>query len=242
MMVTTYSRCDLTVPSDHIIAISGIAKRFEEMYDEDEFFDGVWKKGLHIDLMWESNAFEEACVVRSGAFAPSWSWASVRGGSVTVPRAHQNYSPEPSSLIRLISARIRRQGGNGDSKAPLQNSELEIECVVHHFKRDAKSKMIEIFEDETFSRPIRNMQESGQDTLRLDTEALVQNFNQNEDITGVCIRVQEGHETHGHRAVRYLLLEPVSIPTSGYKRLGTAVSRGFGLIWDISKPTHITLV
>lgn len=239
IMVTTYSRCDLSHESDRLIAISGVAKRFQEMYANDKYFDGIWKEGLRTDLLWESNAFQGASVLRDTAFAHSWSWASVRGGIVTVPTAHQKFGGEPNSCIQFVAARIRPEGGSKDSTALVQSSELGIKCVVHHFKRVSKSNTIEIFDDETFSNKIHGIE---QEELRLGTKELVQKFGQNEDITGQCVPVPESNEGYGYHTVRYLLLEPVSVPKLRYKRLGTIRGGGLGFTLETRKHTCITLV
>ncbi|KAH7174080.1 uncharacterized protein B0J16DRAFT_248301, partial [Fusarium flagelliforme] len=112
LMVQAYSACALTYEEDRVIAILGVARRFEDFYPDDKYMMGLWKNSLHADLMWESNAFEGALVERDTCIAPSWSWACLQGGKVTVPTAHQKHGGEPISHIEFVTARIER-GGEG---------------------------------------------------------------------------------------------------------------------------------
>ena len=77
-LITTYSQTDLTVGSDKLAAISGIA-RVAQRENNDDYFAGMWRNEMEAQLCW--------CLADSGTKlprtesyrAPSWSWASVDG-------------------------------------------------------------------------------------------------------------------------------------------------------------------
>lgn len=104
LMVQTYSSCDLTQRGNILIAILGVAKKSEEFYPNDKYMVGLWKEALHTDLTWESNTSEGAPSKRDTSLAPSWSWASLIGGRVTVPAARQVYGGEEASHIEFVDA------------------------------------------------------------------------------------------------------------------------------------------
>ncbi|KAF2143460.1 uncharacterized protein K452DRAFT_350467 [Aplosporella prunicola CBS 121167] len=78
-IVTQFSTRDLTIPSDKLPAISGIAKKFREP-TRSAYIAGLWRDNLVEDLLWSSDrslqpphAARRLSVYR----APSFSWASV---------------------------------------------------------------------------------------------------------------------------------------------------------------------
>lgn len=79
-VVVAYTKCDLSHPTDKLIAISGLAKEIRKLAN-DQYLAGLWRKHLPHHLLW----FVEkplASVASPGAqtyCAPSWSWASTVG-------------------------------------------------------------------------------------------------------------------------------------------------------------------
>ena len=77
--VELYTRANLTYQTDKLIAIAGIAKNLESMWEENtgiHYLAGLWSYNLEQSLLW--------CVFSAGSGradpdAPSWSWASVQG-------------------------------------------------------------------------------------------------------------------------------------------------------------------
>ncbi|KAI0575229.1 Vegetative incompatibility protein 6 [Pyrenophora tritici-repentis] len=51
-IVAMYTGCNLTYTSDKLVALSGIAKIMERLFD-DEYCAGLWKSRLHIKLGWK---------------------------------------------------------------------------------------------------------------------------------------------------------------------------------------------
>ncbi|KXX76935.1 hypothetical protein MMYC01_206153 [Madurella mycetomatis] len=79
-LVKEYTACGLTIPSDKLIAISGVAKYVAALLQGD-YVAGMWRSHLEGELLWY--------VIQSGLpgktsrpaqyRAPSWSWASIDG-------------------------------------------------------------------------------------------------------------------------------------------------------------------
>lgn len=243
-MVGIYSRCDLTRESDRLIAISGVAQKFQEV-DDVKFFAGlcVCERNFHTELMWRSKASEGAAVRRSEGVAPSWSWASLCGEIVT--ESVQYYGIRgaqlPAPLIDLIEARIEPKGPDGDAIGLLKTAELDIECWLLYYKWVGKSKVLEFYADQALSK--RVLQFNGKRLKpALDTEELVRKYQQDIEIEGVCLPIYSHglHSTSSIVTVEALLLERVSGST--YRRLGALDYAGDNHSWEIGVRTQITLI
>ncbi|KAL2068476.1 hypothetical protein VTL71DRAFT_16574 [Oculimacula yallundae] len=76
-LVQVYNVRELTLQSDRLPAISGLACRFAELID-DQYCAGIWKSRLPHDLLWymfseDNHGQHQRCQ------GPSWSWASAPG-------------------------------------------------------------------------------------------------------------------------------------------------------------------
>jgi len=72
-VVEEYTRCELTVPSDKLPALSGCAARFGSLL-ADEYIAGLWTGDVILGSMWYVNRRHKT---RARLHCPSWSWASV---------------------------------------------------------------------------------------------------------------------------------------------------------------------
>lgn len=71
-VVEEYSKRSLTVPSDNLIGLAGIAKRFSlQAKGAGDYLAGLWRGNLACDLLW--HLLNPTSKLDS---APSWSWAS----------------------------------------------------------------------------------------------------------------------------------------------------------------------
>lgn len=87
-LVDQYSGTSLTFVSDHLLAISAVAKRFcsaMQLHPSD-YLAGMWKDDLPLSLLWQESPAYYAQRSRGPSIhrnderkAPSWSWASVDG-------------------------------------------------------------------------------------------------------------------------------------------------------------------
>ncbi|KAK9790464.1 putative Heterokaryon incompatibility protein [Seiridium cardinale] len=76
-LLRAYTTCDITNPMDKLVAISGMAKEFSLLL-EDEYAAGLWRKNLVDDLLWYTIEVPGRYARRPESYrAPSWSWASV---------------------------------------------------------------------------------------------------------------------------------------------------------------------
>ncbi|GKZ76427.1 hypothetical protein AnigIFM56816_006690 [Aspergillus niger] len=102
-----YSACQLTVPSDKLVAISGLAKdalrRLKDLgYDEDVYLAGLWRQNLPWCLTWR---VMESCRRPPTYRAPSWSWASVDGAvKLCYPGTHSARKKTAQSFALVIGA------------------------------------------------------------------------------------------------------------------------------------------
>jgi hypothetical protein len=78
-IVEIYTKCNLTFPTDKLVALSGIARIIEPALD-DKYCAGLWEKYLAIELSWSRSNNIQAPPQRPPTYcAPSWSWASLDG-------------------------------------------------------------------------------------------------------------------------------------------------------------------
>ncbi|KAL5584371.1 hypothetical protein FOVSG1_013760 [Fusarium oxysporum f. sp. vasinfectum] len=127
-VLSIYANCALTNELDRLIAMSGIAKTFQEA-NKDTYLAGLWKKVIHSDLTWKTDASGGAEVFRSdSSYAPTWSWASVVGG--------QTQGGDPTGLLR--------------------SAELDIECMLYYYHWTSQSTTLAVFKDEAINRPLQH--------------------------------------------------------------------------------------
>lgn len=78
-LVTEYTRCSLTEPSDKSVAFSGIVKHMQTK-THDRYIAGMWREKLPWSLTWyvadDSQMHSSRPIPRR---APSWSWLSIDG-------------------------------------------------------------------------------------------------------------------------------------------------------------------
>lgn len=82
-IVVQYSKCDLSVAGDKLIAVSGLAKQMRERLQElgvqrHRYLAGLWEEDFLQTLTWSLDCGEKGRRV-SPYRAPSWSWASLDG-------------------------------------------------------------------------------------------------------------------------------------------------------------------
>jgi hypothetical protein len=99
-LVEYHSNCHLTVDTDRLIAISGIAKRLQAILSE-EYYAGIWQSKLPQCLLWVVARGEVSKIAEPSSYvAPTWSWASVG-----VPVKFPMHTP-PQILAEVIQAKV----------------------------------------------------------------------------------------------------------------------------------------
>ncbi|KAI8175194.1 Heterokaryon incompatibility protein 6, OR allele [Colletotrichum sp. SAR 10_65] len=88
-LVEVYSGRKLSHRADRFPAISGIAREFAALL-EDQYICGLWRSDLARGLMWFSTLMEGDAVLgyKSG---PSWSWASFEGRASWMQQRHTHW-------------------------------------------------------------------------------------------------------------------------------------------------------
>ncbi|KAF7547980.1 hypothetical protein G7046_g8839 [Stylonectria norvegica] len=119
-IVDSYSASALTVPTDKLVACSGIAKRMADIL-QDDYVAGMWRRYLEGELLWmvSFNHQPERWARPREYRAPTWSWASVDGhvtpgepriqdSLITVEDYHLDYwTDDKTSAIRGGWLRLR---------------------------------------------------------------------------------------------------------------------------------------
>ncbi|KAH6678665.1 heterokaryon incompatibility protein-domain-containing protein [Halenospora varia] len=75
-VVSTYSKGNLTVQSDKLVALSGLAASLKPRLN-DEYLAGLWRRHLPYQLLWYPPRPRKR--IGKEYIAPSWSWASFQG-------------------------------------------------------------------------------------------------------------------------------------------------------------------
>lgn len=116
-----YSRCLLTDPNDRVIALSGIAKVFRSMM-QDQYVVGMWRKHLASALLWHTTVLspaERRSAKKGPKNVPSFSWLSVyartlagqisdEGMLIQVLYVHIDYVTEDTTgLVKAGSLRLK---------------------------------------------------------------------------------------------------------------------------------------
>lgn len=108
-IIEKYSNSALTVESDKMVAIGGLAERLQSVLN-DTYLAGIWGHQLVTQLLWycRDDSFSAKPKVY---IAPSWSWASVNDGICFWNLYHD---PEAKSelLISLKSTKIEHETSN----------------------------------------------------------------------------------------------------------------------------------
>jgi hypothetical protein len=117
-LVAEYSRTQLSFTNDRLLAISGVAKRYglAMRLEKSNYLAGIWKEGLPLSLLWFQNDPERVdwrsvqtppdSNAAETELAPSWSWASITGGVMTVN------GKELSAIPTVVGTWIERRSPN----------------------------------------------------------------------------------------------------------------------------------
>jgi hypothetical protein len=107
-IVRLYSMGKLTYGTDKLIALSGVAKWYQDQRD-DQYLAGLWKNDLARGLLWWVTNFKEDNQPAEYQ-APSWSWASQ---NKAVNHDHVFLSKRGSSIyVNLLDVQIQSQSPN----------------------------------------------------------------------------------------------------------------------------------
>lgn len=197
--------------------MSGIAMTFQDA-TKDTYLDGLWKKFTHSDLTWKTDAGDGAEVLRSDSYAPTWSWASVVGGHTSLSMVYQKHGRAPISLINLVAERIVSEPPGGVPTGLLQSAELDIECMLYHYRWTSQSTTLAVFKDETKLESYFEKKFSSYD-LHLDTTDMVRKLKDMPEVEGVCVPLCGSYVGYGGGTNVFIMLEHVL--GANFRRIGT---------------------
>ena len=113
-IVEVYSAKKLTYTSGKLVAISGIIKLMEQIYD-DQYCAGLWRKDLVMQLFWASRCPEQRLRPRPKPYrAPSWSWASL-DCPISQPFYDESLCTEVETLISIAECKVESTTGDTTS-------------------------------------------------------------------------------------------------------------------------------
>ncbi|CAG9994286.1 unnamed protein product [Clonostachys byssicola] len=131
-IIWQYGRLELTVPSDRLIALSGLARHMQDLV-QDEYVAGLWRSAMITGLLWRVNHRErqrdgEETAARRlvGAHVPSWSWASMHGNIYTLLTPDANL--KKGGLDVHIAIKDIALEHVGDRYGNLHSAVLKVEC------------------------------------------------------------------------------------------------------------------
>jgi len=116
-MIGNYSRRALSVDSDKLLAIAGLASLMEKHYRL-TYVTGLWKEDLQVGLCWGVNSRNDefrSDGPRSSTenfpdyLAPTWSWASAHGMRVQFPTLQPKHFPEKA--LRIVDVEVSHLPG-----------------------------------------------------------------------------------------------------------------------------------
>ncbi|KAM0438516.1 hypothetical protein ACHAPT_001265, partial [Fusarium lateritium] len=163
-LVSQYSRSELTLAEDKLVALSGVAKLFRQAFG-DRYLAGLWWSPLARLLCWSRDTFEDnEARVRPDYRAPSWSWASVDGPI-------HFYHPMLAMLrtllleeylVEIVDASVVPLGS--DETAQVRDGHVTVKARLHPFKVISQQDGLVTFEVDGKTRT------GGENTFALDAE------------------------------------------------------------------------
>lgn len=119
-LVERYMSCKLTVLSDKMIAMAGVASHFQAVLGEDEYIAGSWRSRLPQCICWETtqNRLYPKRYRPSQYRAPSWSWASLEGEIAFNHNLRNEKGEEARLVCQYVNAYLVKTGPSptGDLK------------------------------------------------------------------------------------------------------------------------------
>jgi Heterokaryon incompatibility protein (HET) len=103
--VMNYAATELTKESDKLVALSGLAKSFQNIL-QDDYLAGLWRRTLMYDLLWRTR--DTASTSRPLEYrSPSWSWASLNSAPHGVSTYDiPQFSFECHHVANIINVRV----------------------------------------------------------------------------------------------------------------------------------------
>jgi len=128
-IVREYSKRNMTVASDKLPALAGIAAKFHELLlGQDQYIAGIWRGHLPEGLVWTVSGTSKP--IRSRQYrAPSWSWASIDGEVFFEPRPGIQESYAVVKSVQLDTSTVNKFGAVKSCTLHLQAPILKVRAV-----------------------------------------------------------------------------------------------------------------
>jgi hypothetical protein len=233
-MVKRYTGCALTMSSDKLVALAGIAQRFRHVagYNHADYLAGLWRGNMEHELLWSTSLGGENR--RPAQFrAPSWSWASVDS---QVTGGFADAAMDPTRLYaKVVSAstapRFDMYGSVAYGNVWMQGPMCELSTSA-----TAASSEIPAFGREISFTTNGRLLDPLQVVLYADdlSEAGLLSIT-NEVVYFMIVRVVDRTSTTSYKKHEGLLLKPISSRKGVYNRLGLLVlleKDAQNIVWD----------
>ncbi|KAJ4229236.1 hypothetical protein NW759_003962 [Fusarium solani] len=133
-LVTQYSQSELTYGEDKLVALSGVAKLFQQTF-KDRYLAGIWSSPFARLLCWSrDDRQEKEARARPDYRAPSWSWASIDGPiyfTARIPAMLRTLLLE-EYLVEVVDASVVPL--EKDEMAQVQGGQMTVKARLHSFK------------------------------------------------------------------------------------------------------------
>ncbi|KAF8860218.1 HET-domain-containing protein [Acephala macrosclerotiorum] len=230
-LVHNYSGYGLTVETDKLIAISGIAKRIQEISD-DQYLAGMWKSHLPVGLLWRVWRSRRPYALSASYRAPSWSWASVK------ERVFLN-SQEPFPGIELVKDRDFQAStvlASNDPTGEIVSASLRMSAflITVIYKHDPEGRISQLFMDGQWS-DVSNQWYDSKRTI-VDSPPPVAIANGTTEFKLHFLPIWHGYVSSKEEVTRVtgLLLQPTGKMKGEFSRftyINLALDRAFTLEW-----------
>ena len=121
-LVEHFTMCKLTVSTDKLIAIEGIASTLVPWLD-DVYMAGCWKGSILYDLLWQVDYSTKSIRLPLENRAPSWSWASI-DAAIDFQLTYRHETKEQTFHTTVVDLPIAQ--GTPDSSWPLLKPAIRL--------------------------------------------------------------------------------------------------------------------
>ncbi|RDL31806.1 uncharacterized protein BP5553_09208 [Venustampulla echinocandica] len=132
-LIGIYSRRTFTYERDRLSALAGAASKLGR--SSQNYLAGIWREDAGDQLLWRGwNRNGAPCGRHEAYYAPTWSWASLRGGisfcslsGSTISHSGEN-SPAPTQIWRIMDGSCQPSGEN--PMGPVSMGMLRIQSKI----------------------------------------------------------------------------------------------------------------
>lgn len=220
-ILSDYSKCSLSKPTDKLVALAGVAKQLSKlMGSPTDYVAGMWRPNLETDMLWLVNMYTHGPKRPPRRYseytAPSWSWASLNADVLYMARR----PGKPLWKVLDISLNL---ASNDPMGALSEGSSLLLQCPL------AKIAVSDKRSYEPWAE-VREIQVPSQHDVKISMDLYWDEDDQVFDPTGqelfcAAARIQQGYETEEQDDLKCLFLRLVDRKTATYARCGLASPR-----------------